>query len=63
MLGWHGVFLIASTRSGALPIPIELAGSLEFAVWDAIILTTTAAALDCGWLLSEDMEVGFTWRG
>jgi predicted nucleic acid-binding protein len=62
VLGWHDAFQVADTSSGVLVDAMELAVSHQFALWDAIMLAG-AAASGCRWLLSEDMQDGFTWRG
>jgi predicted nucleic acid-binding protein len=62
VLGWHDAFQVADTSSGVVVDAMELAASHQFALWDAIMLAG-AAASGCRWLLSEDMQDGFTWRG
>lgn len=62
VLGWHDAFPVADTSSSVLLDAMELAVNHRFALWDAIVLAV-AAASGCRWLLSEDMQDGFTWRG
>jgi predicted nucleic acid-binding protein len=62
VLGWHDASLVAETSSSVLLDAMELADSHHFALWDAIMLAS-AAASGCRFLLSEDMQDGFTWRG
>lgn len=40
----------------------QLAVDHGFGIFDAIILATAASA-ECGLLLSEDLQDGFSWRG
>jgi predicted nucleic acid-binding protein len=62
VLGWHDAFLVADTSSAVLLDAMELATSHQFALSDAIMLAA-AAVSGCRFLLSEDMQDGFTWRG
>jgi predicted nucleic acid-binding protein len=62
VLGWYDAYLVADTSAGVLLDAMELATSHQFALWDAIMLAA-AAASGCRWLLSEDMQDGFIWRG
>ena len=62
VMSWHDAYLIADTSSGVLLDAMELASTHRFGLWDAIMLAA-AAASGCRWLLSEDMQDGFTWRG
>ena len=62
VLDWHDAFGVAETSSAVLLDAMELAALHQFALWDAIMLAA-AAVSGCRWLLSEDMQDGFTWRG
>ena len=62
VLGWRDSYLIADTSSEVLLDAMELATRHQFSLWDGIMLAT-AAALNCRWLFSEDMQDGFIWRG
>jgi predicted nucleic acid-binding protein len=62
VLSWHDAFPVADTSSAVLLDAMELSVGHQFALWDAIMLAA-AAASGCRWLLSEDMQDGFTWRG
>lgn len=62
VMQWHDASLTADTSSGVLLDAIELAASHKLALWDAIMVAA-AASSGCRWLLSEDMQDGFTWRG
>lgn len=62
---------VARARGGGTVIPtlaptfdaaLDLATRHRFQIWDAIIVTTAAEA-GARWLLSEDMQDGFVWRG
>ncbi|HXT80223.1 MAG TPA: PIN domain-containing protein [Acetobacteraceae bacterium] len=59
---WHDASLVAETSSGVLMDAMELSVRHKFALWDGIMLAA-AASSGCRWLLSEDMQSGFTWRG
>jgi predicted nucleic acid-binding protein len=62
VLGWHDAYGTAETSSEVLLDALELATTHQFGVWDAIIVAASAQA-GCRYLLSEDMQDGFTWRG
>jgi predicted nucleic acid-binding protein len=62
VLSWYDAFPVADTSSAVLLDAMELAASHQFALWDAIMVAA-AATSGCRWLLSEDMQDGFTWRG
>jgi predicted nucleic acid-binding protein len=59
---WHDTFPVIETTSAVLLAALRLAAEHNLVTWDAIILSAAAEA-DCGLLLSEDMQDGFTWRG
>ncbi len=54
--------VIAPTLASTFDAAIDLAARHRLQIWDAIIVN---AAVDAGahWLLSEDMQPGFVWRG
>lgn len=53
---------IAPTLVSTFDAALDLASRHRLQIWDAIIVS---AAVDAGarWLLSEDMQAGFVWRG
>jgi predicted nucleic acid-binding protein len=59
---WHDACLAVDTSSAVLLDAMELATTHQLALWDSIMLAA-AASSGCRYLLSEDMQDGFTWRG
>jgi predicted nucleic acid-binding protein len=62
LLGWRDTFDIHETTSEIMVSAVDLAANHSLSIWDAVILSTAAAA-DCRLLLSEDLQEGFTWGG
>jgi predicted nucleic acid-binding protein len=62
VLGWLDACEVIDTRASTLVDAMELVTSHKLSPWDAVILAAAAGA-DCRFLLSEDMQAGFTWRG
>jgi predicted nucleic acid-binding protein len=62
LLGWHDAFPLIETTPGVLVAAIDLAVHHQLSIWDAVILSASAAA-GCRLLLSEDLQSGFTWNG
>jgi predicted nucleic acid-binding protein len=58
----RGAYSILETSPAAIENAVNLATDHAFSIWDAIILSASAAA-GCRILLSEDMHHGFEWRG
>jgi predicted nucleic acid-binding protein len=59
---WMATYEVVPTSADVLDEGFELAALHRFASWDAIIVAAAAQA-GCRYLLSEDMQDGFTWRG
>jgi predicted nucleic acid-binding protein len=53
---------LIETSPAVLLAAIELATQHRLGIWGAVILAGAAAA-GCRFLLSEDMQSGFTWSG
>jgi predicted nucleic acid-binding protein len=62
VLAWHDSYVIADTSPSVLLEAMELVASHRFSFWDAIMLAASGQA-GCRFLLSEDLQNGFTWRG
>jgi len=62
VLSWQDVFAGIETSAGVLAAAMELAAGHNLGIWDSIILAASAAA-GCRFLLSEDLQEGFTWNG
>ena len=62
VLSWQDAFASIETSAGILAAAMELAAVHGLGIWDAIILSASAAA-GCRFLLSEDLQSGFTWNG
>jgi predicted nucleic acid-binding protein len=59
---WLETFEIVPTTSDVLDEAIELAEAHGLSTWDAVVLAAAAQA-GSRYLLSEDMQDGFVWRG
>jgi predicted nucleic acid-binding protein len=59
---WRRTSIGVDTTVDLITAAIALAGQHRLAIWDAIILAAAAEAR-CDYLLSEDMQDGFVWRG
>jgi predicted nucleic acid-binding protein len=59
---WHAGYTIAPTTESVMAAAIDLAVAHRLHIWDSVMLSV-AAETNCGILLSEDMQNGFTWRG
>ncbi|MDO6414163.1 PIN domain-containing protein [Sphingomonas sp. BIUV-7] len=55
-------FGTADSNASAFLSALDLAAAHKFQFWDALICNAAAEA-SCGLLLSEDMSLGFAWRG
>jgi len=62
ILSWQETFTSIETSSGVLAAAIDLAAGHNLGIWDSIILSASAAGA-CRFLLSEDLQNGFTWNG
>jgi predicted nucleic acid-binding protein len=62
VLSWQDTFVPIETSVGVLAAAMDLAAGHGLAIWDAIILSASAAT-GCRFLLSEDLQPGFTWNG
>jgi predicted nucleic acid-binding protein len=62
VLSWHDAYPVIGTAPGVMIDALELAAQHRLAIWDCVILAAAAEG-GCRFLLSEDMQDGFTWRG
>jgi len=62
VLSWQDSFASIETSAGVLAAAMELSVDHKIGIWDAIVLSASAAA-GCRFLLSEDLQDGFTWSG
>ena len=62
ILSWRDAFAAAPTDPAAMLLAADLSADHQFGIWDAVILATASQA-GCRFLLSEDMQDGFTWGG
>jgi predicted nucleic acid-binding protein len=62
VMAWATTYSTANTTRSALVTAVELAAAHRLGIWDSLILAA-AAENGCGFLLSEDLQDGFTWGG
>ncbi|HEV2467831.1 MAG TPA: PIN domain-containing protein [Candidatus Sulfotelmatobacter sp.] len=62
ILSWGDAYALIETSTSVLLAATDLAVDHNLTIWDAIMLSTAAAA-GCRLLLSEDLQDGFTWHG
>ncbi len=62
LLEWRSQFETVPSSADAFLHAIDLATDHGLQFWDALILNVAAEA-KCEFLLSEDMQPGFHWRG
>jgi predicted nucleic acid-binding protein len=62
VLRWRDTFPPIETSPSVLVAAMDVAADHSLRIWDAIILLAAASA-GCRFLLSEDMQEGFTWNG
>jgi predicted nucleic acid-binding protein len=62
MLSWRDAFSTAPTEPATILLAADLAADHQLGIWDSVILATASQA-GCRFLLSEDMQDGFTWGG
>jgi predicted nucleic acid-binding protein len=61
VLSWGDAFETIDTSAEILETAMELAAGHRLGIWDAIILSASSA-VGCRYLLSEDLQDGFTWN-
>jgi predicted nucleic acid-binding protein len=59
---WATNYKVIPTTAAVLNDAFDLATQHSLPTWDAVILAAAARAR-CNFLLSEDMQDGFSWRG
>ena len=59
---WIETYTTQETSRPILEAALDLIAKHQFQIWDAIILSAASAA-GSGYLLSEDLQHGFRWRG
>ncbi len=62
LLSWRDAFSIAPTEPATMLLAAGLAADHQLGIWDSVILAAASQA-GCRFLLSEDMQAGFTWGG
>jgi predicted nucleic acid-binding protein len=62
VLSWRDAFATFETSTPVMVNAADLAATHGLTIWDSVILAASAEA-ECRLLLSEDLQVGFTWRG
>lgn len=62
VLTWRDTFGVLNTSAPVMSAAADLSVDHQFTIWGAIVLSAAADA-QCRFLLSEDMQDGFTWRG
>lgn len=62
IMAWSDAFEVADSSWTAFQSGIDLVIDHQLKIWDALILAV-AAENHCRFLLTEDMQDGFTWRG
>jgi predicted nucleic acid-binding protein len=62
VLGWADAYPLAETTTAVLIEAMEVAATHRLSLWDAVMIAASAQA-ECRWLLSEDLQHGWTWRG
>lgn len=62
MLGWRDAFPLIETSPAVILAAADLATDHQLGIWDAVVLSAAAEA-GCRFLLSEDLNPGFTWKG
>lgn len=62
ILSWQGAFPLIETSPAVTLAAIDLAAHHRLGIWDAVVLSASAAAV-CRLLLSEDLQAGFTGNG
>lgn len=62
ILSWGDAYTLIETSTSVLLAAADLTADHNLTIWDAIMLSSAAAA-GCRLLLSEDLQDGFTWHG
>jgi predicted nucleic acid-binding protein len=62
ILGWGDAFEVADSTWGSFQAALDLVADHQLQIWDALIMAV-AADNHCRFLLTEDLQSGFTWRG
>jgi predicted nucleic acid-binding protein len=62
ILTWEQTFTPVETSREVLMSAVDLSVHHHLRIWDAVILSATAAA-GCRLLLTQDMQAGFFWNG
>ena len=62
ILSWKDAFSLIETSSEVLIAAADLATDHKLSIWDSVVLSAAAEA-GCRFLLSKDLQEGFTWRG
>ena len=62
LLGWSDGFAMIETTPDVIVEAMELVTTHRLSFWDSVMLAAAAQA-GCRFLLSEDIQDGFTWRG
>lgn len=62
VLSWFDAFATVETSATVITSAMDLAAGHGLTTWDSVVLAAAAEA-ECRLLLSEDLQVGFTWRG
>lgn len=62
LLSWRDAYPTVETSAAVVVSAADLASDHGLSIWDSVVLAASAEA-ECRWLLSEDLQEGFTWRG
>jgi predicted nucleic acid-binding protein len=62
LLGWRDTFPAVETTSLVMMAAADLATDRHLTIWDAVVLAAASQA-GCRYLLSEDLQDGFSWGG
>jgi predicted nucleic acid-binding protein len=62
LLSWRDAFSTVPTDPTTMLLAADLATDHRLGIWDSVVLATASQA-GCRFLLSEDMQDGFTWSG
>jgi predicted nucleic acid-binding protein len=62
VLSWRDAFPTVETSAIVMINAMDLAADHGLTIWDSVVLAASAEA-ECRFLLSEDLQEGFTWGG
>jgi predicted nucleic acid-binding protein len=62
VLSWRDAYEVADTSAAVIVNATDVASDHGLTIWDSVMLAASAEA-GCRFLLSEDFQEGFTWRG